>query len=386
MLNVQSTSVSQLGLPPRLRFSRVTWGPDEAPGVIAAEITSSLRSVADNSQSHIPFPIPPEPSLPSPVSPLRQSSAGYPSAGLTQPPTLSEANAPGVGESVPMERPHECSVPDSRTLSPQFESEQQLESHSEDSYDPVRRRATSEPTPTPQSPPPSPSLPSVSRPPLANIAPGPPSQEQRAWMLPCPLPAVMAAPFHRVAVVSQVPSHKRRRRRCAVCVQLGKEEASFECPGRGDRTRCGSLRSGKGADLSVFKLARNDKEFQKSALEDASGSRHDPGAFVGSSSSPDLAVAVSPSESTLPFALVPHMCPHAYVPVMSYGHPLQPGQQIVLASGDGAKRRARRCIVCVTLGKEGTQCPGRGNRLLCPDFDAATDVPPVRKWKPVIEQ
>jgi hypothetical protein len=38
---------------------------------------------------------------------------------------------------------------------------------------------------------------------------------------------------------------------------------------------------------------------------------------------------------------------------------------VILAPGSAAKRR-RRCVVCMRVGEEGLECPGRGKRELCP--------------------
>jgi hypothetical protein len=37
---------------------------------------------------------------------------------------------------------------------------------------------------------------------------------------------------------------------------------------------------------------------------------------------------------------------------------------VILASGQSNKRK-RRCAICVKQGRDGLECPGRGNRNLC---------------------
>ncbi|KAF8582745.1 hypothetical protein K439DRAFT_1661642 [Ramaria rubella] len=247
-------------------------------------------------------------------------------------------------------------------------------------------------TPPPQLPPPS-SETVTHRFPLVHIAPAPPSQQQRTWMFPYPIPAIMGEPVQHLDIHAQSSAPKRRRRRCVVCLQQGKEEASYECPGRGDRTRCpASRRPG----------ANNGKLAPKSSQKRAPPRAKDP---ISSDASTSLSESTtSPSPTTdAPCTIKPHshqptshraatqtmfveprpLYPNMvgslpYVPLISYGHSMHmhAGQQLVIAPGDNAKRRSRRCMVCVASGKDGTHCPGRGNRALCLDYEAINDQEP----------
>ncbi|KAF8515067.1 hypothetical protein JB92DRAFT_2916095 [Gautieria morchelliformis] len=205
-----------------------------------------------------------------------------------------------------------------------------------------------------------------SRDPLGHITSTPLSHEQDTWMFPYPLPASVTAPVHCLAIVSQSSTHKRRRRRCIVCLQVGKKEASYECPGRGDRTRCPSRREG-GADRSV--PSRQQKWDQKvkeqerplpsqtmSTLTPSPVIDHGDGATYDSCS-PQPTHIIPPKAVLNTRIAHPAVVPYGY----SKSHT---SQRFTI---ENVKRRSRRCMVCVARDKDGTSCPGRGNRALCPN-------------------
>jgi hypothetical protein len=218
--------------------------------------------------------------------------------------------------------------------------------------------SSSQPQPQPQPQQPS-SHACLSHDPLGHITSTPLSHEQDTWMFPYHLLPSVTPP---VAIVSQSPTYKRRRRRCMVCLQLGKEGASYECPGRGDRDRCPWRR--EDADRSVpshqQKWDQKAKEQRMpspsqtvSTLASSPAVDHGDGGAYGSSSPQPITHFVAPK------AVQP------YVSVGPYGYSRSHTSQRLAI--ENVKRRSRRCMVCVARDKDGTSCPGRGNRVLCPN-------------------
>ena len=228
-----------------------------------------------------------------------------------------------------------------------------------------------------------PLLPSSQQPPASHvtaprqswvpIAPAPSSHEQCAWTSPYSLFPNLAAPFHRLAIISQSTTHKRRRRRCTVCLQSGQEEASFECPGRGDRTRCPS-HQGVGEERNVLKSKQKcdqkAKDRNKAFLPPIPESTSTPSSALHQR---DVGTYFSQS-ITRPVAPKGVLTTHILYPTQSYAflheYPLPASQPFVIAPGE---RRSRRCMVCVAQDKDGMHCPGRGNRALCPNREATED-------------
>ena len=221
---------------------------------------------------------------------------------------------------------------------------------------------------------------------FVRIAPAPSSREQRTGILPDPLFPRMTSPDHCLAIISQSPTHKRRRRRCVVCLQMGREEASYECPGRGDRTRCPSRREdGVERNISVPKQNRCDQKakYQNKASWSMSSELtstpspaidHRDAATYAPYSSQSITDPVTPKAVLTTHILYPPIATQPYVSIVPYGYPIHTSQQFIIAPGENAKRRSRRCMVCVTKDKDGTHCPGRGNRVLCPNREGEVDL------------
>lgn len=210
-------------------------------------------------------------------------------------------------------------------------------------------------------------------------APPPPAHQQCTWVFPYPLLRNKTAPVHRLAIISQSPTQKRRPRRCIVCLQLGREEASYGCPGRGDRTRCPSRRGDCTERIHVFKKQRCDQratEQTKALLSSTSEivsappvpaiGHKDAGAY-GSYLSQPAVRSVTP----MPILIYSDIVAPPYVSLLPWGHSFHASKEFVITSGE---RRSRRCMICVTRDKDGTLCPGRGNRTLCPNREETMDL------------
>ncbi|KIJ55355.1 hypothetical protein M422DRAFT_23953 [Sphaerobolus stellatus SS14] len=186
--------------------------------------------------------------------------------------------------------------------------------------------------------------------PSRSIAPvPPPAQEFRSFNFPYPLPAAVANPDQQYAILSN-STVKRRRRRCLVCVDIGREHQSYECSGRGDRNRCPFV-----AQCSTLSPPRRSQPQITFAVDDTLAEHSEPvtekwSAFESASAHE----AHSKPTGALQMAYV-------------FGTP----SSQVTTPFEPIRRRARRCRVCVNNGKEGNACPGRGNRTLCQYYDPA---------------
>jgi hypothetical protein len=233
-------------------------------------------------------------------------------------------------------------------------------------------------------------LPSISRAiiprdPFVPIAPAPlpPVHQQCTWVFPYTLLPNMTPPVHHLAIISQSSTHKRRRRRCVVCLQLGREEASYQCPGRGDRARCPSHRGDSTERLNVFKAKQKcDQKANgetKALLSLTSESMSTPAPAInhkdtgtcGSYFSQPATHPIPSKAMITTHILYPGTVAQPYVSLVPWGHSLHASQEYVIMPGE---RRSRRCMVCVTKDKDGTLCPGRGNRNLCPNREETADL------------
>ncbi|KAF8518007.1 hypothetical protein BU17DRAFT_91436 [Hysterangium stoloniferum] len=184
-------------------------------------------------------------------------------------------------------------------------------------------------------------VPTGTRPNLIHIAPAPFPQDTQTSPFPYPLPA---APGNRYAILCHSKTPRRRRRRCAVCVLVGKEDVSYECPGRGDRTRC--------------PFSRQEMDRGGTSISNGSKRReHSPKASID-----DKPLNISEPE---PFVNVLHetvISSPTHINHLFNNPTTQPAGVPVETTG----RRPRHCMVCISRGQTGTICPGRGNRTLCP--------------------
>jgi hypothetical protein len=214
--------------------------------------------------------------------------------------------------------------------------------------------------------------------------------------------------------ITKPAQYKRRRRRCLVCVDAGKPDGAFDCPGRGDRSRCLSIMPPNASKIPLPRPYSTEAMTSIRAPPLELASPHDsmsmrpplpssvslPG-NVGSLFRPPAALHspldypsyTQPHLSSLrsyatppqPFSYTPPIDvpkrSSTYPPPMPFPQSAPVGSNpataeiYILPSGQASKRRGRRCMVCVSVGREGTSCAGRGNRLLCPHYPRSGPLP-----------
>lgn len=112
------------------------------------------------------------------------------------------------------------------------------------------------------------------------------------------------------------------------------ERDSYECPGRGNRAKCPSFRR-----YNLFETLKRTQDERISLSQN--------------SNSTSLLVDIH--SQTGGGCVNPRPVDQARIPT-NY------------ATFENVKKRSKRCMICLRNEKDGSICPGRGNRALCPDY------------------
>lgn len=168
------------------------------------------------------------------------------------------------------------------------------------------------------------------------------------------------------------PTH-RRKRRCLICMNAGRVNHAFICPGRGNRAACATARE----------VAKHGGTLPAESSKWNSKNTHTP-IFtpVPTPVFPLLPNSQLPSQGPSPVHPGPLPLPPPAVQaagtaalITALALPMQPPKPVAplgyLATGAIRKRRPRQCRICASRGEDGTTCVGRQAKQRCPYYSEA---------------
>ncbi|KAG9043396.1 hypothetical protein FS837_009662 [Tulasnella sp. UAMH 9824] len=173
------------------------------------------------------------------------------------------------------------------------------------------------------------------------------------------------------------PTH-RRKRRCLICMNAGRVNHAFICPGRGNRAACATARE----------VAKHGGTLPAESSKWNSKNTHTPiftpvptpvfpllpnSQLPNQGPSPVHPSPVHPSPLPLPPPGVQAAGTTALITALAL--PMQPPKPVAplgyLTTGAIRKRRPRQCRICASRGEDGTTCVGRQAKQRCPYYSEA---------------
>lgn len=153
---------------------------------------------------------------------------------------------------------------------------------------------------------------------------------------------------------------KRKRRRCLICMNAGRINHAFICPGRGNRSACATAReiSKNGGVLPAESVKWNSKNTSTPTFVSV------PQPVFGLP--PPLPIANPLAEMPTETVYMPPMP----MPPLMLNPPAPLG---FLANGFPRLRRPRKCPICTKRGEDGTLCVGRQAKQRCPYYTPEAD-------------